>query len=88
MGFCALGPSFPPPYPPCPPCRVCKKVEPVLVYEDTDLQWTICPDCCEKATHPNGETGHLWEHDRHEKDYLCEWCGIARRHTNHVEGCE
>lgn len=34
----------------------------------------ICPACCEKAEHPNGETGHEFIYDRHEGHY-CTHCG-------------
>lgn len=65
-----------------PPCRVCGKTEPVLCYPD-EHELTICPDCCAKAEHPNGETGHDFVYDRHERDHACYNCGIFRRATDY-----
>jgi transposase len=64
----------------CPPCRVCGKTEPVLVYSD-DPPTAVCPDCC-------GESGHEWEHDRSERDWVCQHCGIARRYTDYRHGSD
>ena len=56
-----------------PPCRVCGKSEPVLCYPDDHSQ-TICPDCCPKSEHANGETGHEIIYARGEGHY-CTHCG-------------
>jgi hypothetical protein len=69
---------------PTPPCRVCQKAEPIIVYPD-DHALAICPDCCDKADHPDEEKGHQWEHDRWE-GWLCRYCGIQRKCTNYEEG--
>lgn len=66
-----------------PPCRVCGKGQPVLCYPDDTTQ-TICPNCCDTATHADGDTGHQWDHDRYEKDYECRHCGIYRRCTQYA----
>lgn len=66
-----------------PPCRVCKSNKEVIVYPD-DHTLTICPDCCDKAEHPDGETGHVWEYDRWERDRVCIHCGIQRRCTKYA----
>lgn len=63
-----------------PPCRVCGKTEPVLCYPQ-DHSKTICPDCCPKSEHADGETGHVWEHDKWERDDVCLHCGLFRRCT-------
>lgn len=34
----------------------------------------ICPGCCEKTEHENGETGHEYIYARHEGHY-CNHCG-------------
>ena len=67
-----------------PPCRVCGKADPVIVYPDDHAQ-TICPDCCGTAEHADGETGHVWEYDRWERDWVCVHCGILRRCTEYSE---
>lgn len=66
-----------------PPCRVCGKTEPVICYPDDHSQ-TVCPDCCDKAEHHDGETGHVWEYDPHERDRVCIHCGIPRRCTEYA----
>ena len=67
-----------------PPCRVCLKPDDVICYPD-DHSLTICPTCCDTAEHPDGETGHQFEHNRHERDGECRYCGILRRCTRHAE---
>lgn len=68
-----------------PPCRVCGKSESVVCYPDDHSQ-TVCPDCCDKVTeHPNdGESGHVWEYDRGEREDICKHCGIQKRCTEHA----
>ncbi len=66
-----------------PPCRACGKADDVIVYPD-DHALTICPDCCDKASHPDGETGHQWEYDKWERDRVCVYCGIPWRCTEHA----
>jgi hypothetical protein len=66
-----------------PVCRSCCKSEPVICYPDDHSQ-TVCPDCCDKAEHANGETGHEWEYDRWERDRVCVHCGIQRRCTEYA----
>ncbi len=66
-----------------PPCRVCKLTDPVLVYPDQH-ELTICPACCDKADHPDGEQGHQWEHDKWD-GWCCRYCGIPRNCTEYEE---
>lgn len=67
-----------------PPCRACGKAEPVIEYHGDTPHLAICPDCCDKAEHPDGETGHKWEHDKWERDRVCQKCGIPRRCTEYA----
>lgn len=66
-----------------PKCRVCNSDKGVLVYPEDSTQ-AICPDCCDKAEHADGETGHVWEYDRHERGSVCIHCGICRRDTGYA----
>jgi hypothetical protein len=66
-----------------PPCRVCGKPDDVICYPD-DHALTVCPDCCEIAEHPDGETGHQFDYDRWE-GHVCRYCGINRNCTKYVE---
>lgn len=66
----------------CPPCRVCGEARDVLCFPD-DHSKTICPPCCDGATHDDGETGHVWEYDQWERDHVCKHCGIPRRCTDY-----
>lgn len=63
-----------------PPCRVCKKPDEVICYPDDHSQ-TVCPECCDKATHADGEEGHVWEYERPERRHICKYCGIPRECT-------
>lgn len=63
-----------------PPCRVCSSVEKIICFPDT-LTLAICPDCCAKVEHPDGETGHQFEY--HKGDgWACRYCGILRNNTD------
>lgn len=66
-----------------PPCRVCGKTEPVLCYPDDHSQ-TICPECCDKATHADDENGHIWYYDRDERQQVCDRCGIPKSCTKYA----
>lgn len=68
---------------PSPPCRSCGSSEKVICFPDYHAE-TICPDCCDKADHPDGETGHRWQHDPWERDWECVYCGILRRCTEYA----
>lgn len=58
-----------------PPCRVCLSTEKVAVYDDQNPFLTICPECCGAgAQHSDGETGHCFEYDRHERMGVCTKC--------------
>lgn len=70
-----------------PPCRVCGLSEKVLCFPDNHPE-TVCPDCCDKAEHPDGEKGHQFTHDNWERDGVCDYCGILRRCTDHVNDTE
>lgn len=65
-----------------PLCRVCKKADPVLCFPQDHTQ-TICPECCDKAEHSDGETGHVWKYDRGERGNVCDKCGILQRDTQY-----
>lgn len=65
-----------------PACRICGKIDTVICYPDDHSQ-TICPECCDKAEHANGEHGHEWKHNSNERDYECQQCGILKRFTRH-----
>lgn len=65
------------------PCRGCGLSDKVLVFSDKQL--AVCPDCCDKAEHADGWTGHKWEHDEWERGRVCVYCGIPRRHTDYSE---
>ena len=62
-------------------CRACGKHDPVMCYPDDHSQ-AICPDCCVKAEHADGETGHVFIYDRWEGHY-CTHCGINRNCTDY-----
>lgn len=66
-----------------PKCRACGKSEPVLIYSDDDSQ-TICPDCCPKAEHSNGETGHEIVYHRGDGHY-CQHCGESASDQWHYD---
>jgi len=68
---------------PSPPCRVCGKPDAVICYPDDHSQ-TICPDCCPKAEHADGETGHQFDYDRAERQHECRYCGIPKNCTEHA----
>lgn len=59
---------------------MCGKTEDVIEYPD-DHALTVCPECCDKATHHDGETGHGWYYDRHERGRLCRYCGLPKQCT-------
>jgi len=67
-----------------PPCRMCGKPDEVICYEPDNLASAICPECCDKAEHPDGETGHQFVHQRPERDYACQYCGILKNATRHA----
>ena len=67
-----------------PPCRLCQSNKDVICYPDDHSQ-TICPECCDGADHANGEHGHEWEHNPHERDKECKHCGILKRCTQYVD---
>jgi hypothetical protein len=69
---------------PTPPCRVCQKTDPVLVYPDQHGM-TICPECCAKAEHPDGEKGHQFKYDPADRTHWCDYCGIDRKCTDYEE---
>ena len=62
-----------------PPCRVCGGND-VGCYPADNLFMAICPNCCEKANHPDGETGHEFKYDRSERDTVCQKCGISEHY--------
>ena len=64
-----------------PPCRVCGKTEEVIQYPTDNPAGAVCPECCDKAEHANGETGHEWECDAWERDRVCLHCGVPRKCT-------
>ena len=66
-----------------PPCRACGKSDSVICYPD-DHSLAICPDCCAKVEHLSGETGHVFEYDRGERDHVCTECGLARSCTDYA----
>lgn len=68
-----------------PPCRICNQSGPVICYPDDHSQ-TICPECCDKTDHQNGEKGHEWKHNPHERGHECDHCGILRRLTDYAYG--
>jgi hypothetical protein len=68
-----------------PYCRVCGDIDEVICFPPANPAGAICPECCDKATHDDGETGHVWEYDRWERDHQCIHCGIMRRCTDYVE---
>lgn len=61
------------------PCHVCLSVEKVAVYDAANHFLTICPECCENADHADGEHGHGFEYDRHERMGVCTKCGQPER---------
>lgn len=67
-----------------PPCRICRNSDGVICYPD-DYSLTVCPVCCEKAEHPDGEIGHVWVHNPHIRGYECDKCGIDRNCTNYLD---
>lgn len=74
----------PMPVDPSPPCRVCASKHDVICYPLENRALTICPDCCAKcAEHPDGETGHVFEYDRGERDHVCQHCGVNRAQTDY-----
>lgn len=61
-----------------PPCRVCGSAKNVGMYHEQGPGETICPECCGKgAEHSDGETGHVWEYERFERDNVCQKCGVT-----------
>lgn len=67
-----------------PPCRICQSVKDVIVYPDDHSQ-AVCPDCCAKAGHLDGETSHQFDYDRGERHHVCRYCGIRRDCTDYRE---
>lgn len=63
-----------------PPCRVCLSVKKVCVYPSDQPFLAICPECCATAIHSDGETGHVFEYDRSERDSVCQKCGITEHY--------
>lgn len=64
------------------PCRICGKTDQVSIYDDDHPEDTICMDCCSKATHKDGETGHRFDYERGE-GWVCRYCGIPRNATDY-----
>lgn len=69
---------------PTPPCRVCHSAKDVICYPDDHGQ-TVCPECCDKAEHADGETGHQFDYDRPERSWDCRYCGIPKQCTEYAE---
>jgi len=69
---------------PTPPCRVCGKTAEVICYREEQPELTICPDCCDKADHPDGEHSHQWVYDEWE-GWICTYCGIHRGCTEYED---
>lgn len=65
-----------------PPCHICKSADEVICYPD-DHSETVCPDCCPKAVHTNGETGHEFQYERGNRQWECIHCGIPRDCTDY-----
>src|SRR5262245_9600664 len=65
-----------------PPCRVCGKTGEVICYPEDHSQ-TICPDCCKKAEHADGEDGHVWVYSKSERGDECKHCGIPKCDTDY-----
>lgn len=58
------------------PCRVCLSTDKIAVYDSQNPFTVICPECCGAgAQHSDGETGHCFEYDRHERMGVCTKCG-------------
>jgi hypothetical protein len=67
-----------------PACRVCHSNQHVICYPNDHAQ-TICPECCAKAEHADGETGHYFVYERSERRHECRYCGIPRDCTDYQE---
>ena len=68
-----------------PPCRGCGSAKQVASYPPGAPKMAICPDCCETAEHPDGETGHQFTYARYE-GHTCDYCGINRNDTAYDDG--
>lgn len=64
------------------PCRVCHSPKNVYVIPK-DRSQTICFECCPKVEHADGETGHVFEYERSERDHVCVHCGVLRSCTDY-----
>jgi hypothetical protein len=64
-----------------PPCRVCGLSIWVCIHREDAPEKAICIACCETAKHDDGETGHVWEYERAERDHTCQHCGELRRNA-------
>jgi hypothetical protein len=56
-----------------PVCCVCHG--PVNCWRDEAPQEAVCVGCCEGVEHSDGETGHVFEYERSERDWMCKHCG-------------
>lgn len=68
-----------------PPCRVCGQTQEVICYQEDKPGETVCPECCQKAEHSDGETGHQFDYKRDERGHTCRYCGINRDCTDYRE---
>lgn len=60
-----------------PICRLCGRTEDIITWPDEGE--VICPKCCEKAEHPDGESGHQFSYEKGE-GWICKYCGINRNY--------
>lgn len=70
-----------------PPCRICGKNENVAVYREEDPSQTVCTECCDKAEHADGETGHMFPYER-GSGFECKYCGIPVERLFMYTNCE
>lgn len=68
-----------------PPCRVCGSPRDVGIYDPDHPERAICIECCPKAEHHDGETGHVWTYDRWERDRVCDHCGQLAGNTDYYD---
>lgn len=55
-------------------CRVCHKHENVVSWPSDKPSNAICPPCCAKTEHPDGESGHQFYYEG-PNEFLCTYCG-------------
>lgn len=67
-----------------PPCSICASADNIICYPD-DHALTICPDCCARAEHPDGETGHQYSYEPGERDHFCDRCGDRASYEWHCD---